>query len=340
MKNIYLLTDYNNRFGLKYGDIPYRSGMDQQLLSSLFEKQGFDTIYMNYSKVQEVDEFKEVPILYTSTEDPGYHYKSYIEDIVLYLKIKGAKIIPRHEFLRANNNKSFMELFRKTFGDEEINSLKSWSFGSYKELKENVTIFDYPIVIKESAGAMSKGVHLATNKDNLIEIAKDISRSRFWLYEFKDYLRAVYYSNYERQSIYRKKFVTQSFISTLDRDYKILIFGDRYYIFERPTRKNDFRASGSGNQHYKYGSDVKYPEGIFNFAEKVFKSLNVPHLSLDIAYDGNQFYLIEFQAIYFGTVGQFKSDGYYSKKISKWLFEHKKLDLEKVYVDSIVSFLK
>ena len=60
---------------------------------------------------------------------------------------------------------------------------------------------------------------------------------------------------------------------------------------------DDFRASGSGNFNY----DKVLPDGLLNFCNEIYKEFNIPSLSLDIAYDGNQYYLIEFQAVYFGT---------------------------------------
>ena len=49
-----------------------------------------------------------------------------------------------------------------------------------------------------------------------------------------------------------------------------------------------------GVNKYKYGSDCKYPNGIFDYAKSIFDSFDVPNLSVDIAYDGKNFYLLEF----------------------------------------------
>ena len=132
----------------------------------------------------------------------------------------------------------------------------------------------------------------------------------------------------------------QEFIQNLKSDYKVLIWGERYYIFERPVRNNDFRASGSGNEKYIYGSHVDLPEGIFNFSKQVFNQLNVPQLSLDIAYDGTTFYIIEYQVIYFGTVGHVLSDGFFLLIKGEWKFIPEKLDLEQVYAESIDFYIK
>ena len=43
------------------------------------------------------------------------------------------------------------------------------------------------------------------------------------------------------------------------------------------------------------------PAGLLDFAAGVFESPDVPQISIDVGYDGEQFYLFEFQFILFGT---------------------------------------
>lgn len=340
MKRIILLTDYKDYFGSKWDAIPYNSGFDKELLSKYFAENNYEVEYIPLSKAKEIDNVIDIPVLYTSSEDIGYHYKDFIEDIIYYLELKGANVIPRHKFLRANNNKVFMELLRNTIDENSDSKLKSWVFGTYEDLLEIIDDITYPIVVKTPRGAMSRGVSLAKNKEELISNVKSISRSKHLVQDIKDNLRPYKHKGYKVNSLYREKFITQEFIPSLKSDYKILIFGEKYYIFERPVRKNDFRASGSGNTNYIYGSKVELPKGIFDYALKVFNQANVPQLSIDVAYDGTRFYLIEFQALFFGTVGHVKSDGFYSLINRRWEFIPKKLDLEQVYAESIDYYIK
>ena len=109
-----------------------------------------------------------------------------------------------------------------------------------------------------------------------------------------------------------------------------------YYILYRGVRDNDFRASGSGNFIFK----EEIPNGILDFAEEVFEYLDVPNLSIDVGYDGNNFYLFEFQALYFGTTTIEKSPFYFTKKDSTWSIQREKSELEKEYVNSIVNYIE
>lgn len=337
---ILALIDYKGNFGSKNKAKPYRSGMDLELLKDQFETLGFEIEYKMFSDISFKTSLSTFDIvLYTSSEDNGYKYKDYIEDIIYGIEQKGNKVIPEYKFLRANNNKVFMEILGKIMIKE--NNLNSYYVCVPKE--QLINNLSFPIVFKEAAEAMSSGVALIKNKKQLKNKIKQINKIDNLLNFkniIKETLRAYKYPNYIKESLYRNKFILQEFIPNLESDYKILIYGNRYYIFERPVRKNDFRASGSGHSIYKYGSKANVNLKIFDFAENIFNQFNVPFLSLDICYDGKKFYFFEFQAIYFGTVGQNMSDGYYLKKDSNWIFIQEKLDLEKVYADSIGIFCK
>lgn len=334
---IIALVDYKYNFGSKWNAVPYRSGMDKNLLKKYFTQLGYDIDFVRFSDFNHSECESNSVVIYTSSEDQRYLYKDYIEDVVLSVQEYGLNIIPKYSYLRANNNKVFMELLRSSIFSSEINNLSSNVYGTLDDLDAKI---NYPIVLKEAAGAMSTGVFLARNKKEFISIANKISRTPSFKEELKDSLRPYKHKNYKKESLYRKKFITQEFIPSLKSDYKILIFGEKYYIFERPVRKNDFRASGSGNTNYIYGSKVELPKGILDYALNVFNQANVPQLSIDVAYDGTHFYLIEFQALFFGTVGHVKSDGFYKYVDNNWKFIYDVIALEQVYAESIDDFIK
>jgi glutathione synthase/RimK-type ligase-like ATP-grasp enzyme len=340
MKRIILLTDYKFFFGLKWGDLPYGSGFDKDGLVEEFKKINYQLEFVPMSQIRKVRNIKDVPVLYTSAEDIGYHYKDYIEDVIYYLELSGAKVIPSYKFLRANNNKVFMEFLRNDLGIEKYGNLNFWCYGTLEEMKEDLIEFKYPIVVKTAKGAMSTGVSLAVNEPELIQKVKAISRSRNNLFQdLKDKLRPYKHKGYKLNSLYRNKFILQSFVPNLKNDWKILIYGDRYFIFSRPVRENDFRASGSGSSSYLYGTTCEFPSGIFDYAKEAYERMDIPHLSIDIAFDGESFYIIEFQALHFGTVGVTKSDVYFVEKENKWEKITNAYSLETHYVNALQNFL-
>ena len=82
------------------------------------------------------------------------------------------------------------------------------------------------------------------------------------------------------------------------------------------------------------------PEGLLSFAEKIYLELNIPNLSVDIAFDGKEYYLFEFQAVYFGTKAFEYSDFHFYKTNIGWEIVREKLVLEEVYINSIVDFIQ
>lgn len=340
---IILLIDYKNVFGSKHFDKPYRSGFDKRLIEKYFEKEGFKTTFIRFADIEFNNRLKNKIVVYTSSEDIGYYYKSFIEDIVLGLENIGAITIPPYKFLRANNNKVFMEILRQQSSLESIKNIKSRLYGVVEEAlnDEDLKNSEYPKVLKLAEGASGKNVVLSYSYNDLIKKAKKLCRTRNIYYDLWDFGRSLKHKGYIRESLYRKKFIVQDFIPNLINDWKIYVFYDSYFIFYRPVlKKRVFKASGGGYDNYFYGLNANIPEGIFDFAKSIREEFNVPQLSLDIAYDGKQFYLFELQFVYFGTAGIPYSEEYFVKQNGKWIAKKNPKDQEFFYVDSIVKFIK
>jgi glutathione synthase/RimK-type ligase-like ATP-grasp enzyme len=341
MKIIYLLTDYLNRFGSKHNSDIYKDGMDKSALIQNFHKYGYKAKILALNEIDfKNNEWRNVIVLYSSQEDIGYYYKSYIEDVIYGLELAGAKIIPSFKYLRANNNKVFMEILRDQTKIKELRNIEARHYGTLEEAINDAENFNYPVVVKGAGGAMSSNVELSQNKHNLKKIIKYLAKTRNLKEEAREYIRSKKYKGYQKQSKYRKKFIIQDYLPGLKNDWKVLVFGDKLYIFERHVRKNDFRASGSGQSAYLYGSSASIPEGIFEISLKIKKTLNLPMVSLDFAQYKNELYLIEFQALYFGTVGQWRSDFYYQFDGGCFVKRENTIKLEDLFAESITEYLK
>ncbi|WP_062053351.1 ATP-grasp domain-containing protein [Aquimarina longa] len=339
MKSIVALTDYKSKFGSKHFDVPYRSGMDKDKLSKYFYDLEYRLEYKYFNDINLADDiFNGRDVIYTSSEDIGYKYKSYIEDIIYALELSGVTVIPAYKHLKANNNKVFMELMRQYEG--LTGNIESQIFGSMKDLLMHLDTIQYPIVFKTSGGASGTGVCLIKSEKELIGKVKEINKREYSM-DLRDYGRSLKHKGYIRESLYREKFILQKFIPDLQNDWKVYIFGERLYIFKRPLLKGrGIKASGGGYDNYFYGLEAEAPNGLFDFAQEIYKKLDVPHVSIDIAYDGDEFYLIEFQSLYFGTAGIPYSQGYFTKKEGVWDFITEKLEIEKAYADSIVLYIE
>jgi len=345
MNKIYLLTDYKGRFGSKHDDQPYRSGMDLSLLKKCFKEIGYESEPVSFSDVNLCDSlWSGSLVLYTSSEDIGLIYKQYIEDIVLSLSLAGAEVIPRFEFLRANNNKVFMELLRCILPEDMRGNLVSSHYGTLEELTAGKVEIEYPVVVKGFSGAMGRNVFLAHNEKELKKtIRKKVLSESPLRFRIKEYLRQVRHKGYRRDSFYRGRFVVQKFVPGLKNDWKVYFFGNKAFVFYRPIfAERVFRASGGGYDNYLYGRDADIPEGMLDFGWKLFRQLRVPNISMDIAWDGVRFYLLEFQCIYFGTAGILRkySSEYWLRKNDSWELNDNDGCIEKVYAESIGWFME
>jgi glutathione synthase/RimK-type ligase-like ATP-grasp enzyme len=338
-KKILILTDYKGHFGSKHFDIPYRSGMDKVLLKDLFNLKGFDIEFEQFSQVdlRNTIKYKNSIILYTSSEDIGYHYKSYIEDVIFALSEIGANVVPSNKFMRANNNKVFMEFLRTSILNDD--KFYSHHFGSLKDLLPVIDKLEFPLVFKTAEGAAAAGVALAKNKKELISIVKKNKTYNYLFEDIKEYFRSWRHKGYKRESIYRNKFILQPFIPNLKNDWKVLIFGNKYFVLSRGVRENDFRASGS-KTNYKTDIDAAIPSGMLDYCMKIMSLLDVPHLSVDLMYDGNRFYLTEFQAIYFGTSTVNMSKNYFQLDGKTWNSFPISYNIEELYVESIINYIQ
>jgi hypothetical protein len=339
MKKIYLLTDYKNQFGSFYNAPIYRGGFDLKKLIFTFKQYGYMLDVLKISSVQIRNiEWKDQLVLYTSNEEPNFYYKSYIDDIVYYLYLKKAILIPHYELLKANNNKGFMELYKNTLTDK-AGYIQSYSFGCLEDVLAHRNIITFPLIFKPSVGAMSKGIKLINSWDELIKAVKKNSYPVKLINSIKETYRAFKYKGYVKNSNYQGKFVLQSFIPDLKNDWKVLIFGEKVYILKRGVRQGDFRASGS-HFDYKAGRESEFPVEKLDDLIAFKDAINIPNISLDYVYDGEQGYIIEFQGIYFGMSTHDYSKDYYVKEQGEWITKPNDLDKYQLYTQSIDHYVK
>ncbi len=334
-KNIFALCDYKGIFGSKYYARPYRSGMDKDILAKEFSNYGYKIKYIPFIDINNLEIPEGQIVIYTSSEDPGYKYKEFIEDIVYYLEICGVNVIPSFKYLRANNNKVFMELLRKLLSSSEYQILTK-VFGCYEELIENCSDIPFPCVVKEAKGAGSKGVHIAKNKNELEKVTKAISRTTYFAEDIRDVLRTIKHKGYIKESLHRSKFIVQEFIPNLSNDWKVLVYWDKYYVLRRKNRPNDFRASGSG----LFSFDEIVDPRLLDAAREIRQNFDVPMISLDLAISNNRVVLIEFQFVYFGTSTLEESPYYYVDNNGHWEKVLERSNLEDIYSYSIVSYIE
>lgn len=352
MKRNCILILYDNRGYVASSLLPGAKGtIDRALLSSQFRERGYTVEEECLHDIVFPSKYKDWFVIYPSSEEIGGYYKEFIEDILLRLKLDGAILLPKFEYFRAHHNKVFMELYRTFLQDDGLKTIKSLHFYSYNDAKEILEKQDikYPVVLKTATGAGSSGVALAENSEDLMKKIRKMGRILFrsiqftYLAQIRTFCAKIYRKirgiDVIQKNPPREKMIMQTYIPNLGCDYKVLVFAEKYYILRRLTRDHDFRASGSGRLEFpKELSDIEYQ--VLDLARKAYQEIDTPLLSVDIAHDGKNCHMIEFQCLNFGPYTLQFSECYYQYVDGEWKEVRQKSILEIEMAAAIDWYIK
>lgn len=340
MKSITLVVDYK---GAHCSNISTKDGnisMDIPSIVGNFRELGYDCRVVRFPDIDLSGPHGDTSYLYTSSEDSGLLYKGYIEDCVLALELAGAVVLPRYPLLRAHHNKSAMEGIRAALFPQQSRAFETRIFGTLEEAESTDLGDKWPKVVKASFGAGSTTVGLARNRAEFQSLARRYSASHLpWNEIVREHAKRLLRREWHPRSLHRNKFIVQNMIPNLQGDFKILCFGKKFYTLYRKNRPGDFRASGSGIFSEEIPEAVN-SSALLDYAEDVYKTLDCPIASLDIAFDGDSFHLIEFQALHFGTLTAERSTGYFIRQGADWVRESGTTNIEHVYCEAIDRYLR
>lgn len=336
MNKIFLFTDYRGQF---YSSTKHRgASVDLKRLRDYFIEYDFELFVLPLSKIDfRTQNYNNSWVLYQSSEDPGLFYRSYVDDIILGLYLQGAKLIPNFAQFRAHHNKNFMEILRDLHSLPVIKNIQAKGYGTYEDYFNDANdLNEKTFILKSSNTSKSKGVFLLDKKSKEMKLPKKISRT-FSFQNFHYLIEKLKTRNRPLTiSDHRKKFILQPYIDGLQGDYRVVVYGKKFYVLYRKNRSNDFRASGS----MKFNYDIELPKGLLDYTKKVFESFDVPYIALDVGIKENDFFLFEFQFLSFGQDTLEKSSFYYHLSDGKWQKEFEKPDLEREIATSVSQFIK
>lgn len=345
-KELYILTDGDGDFLISMEDLLHFTSMDVSKLKALFEQNGFQVHVRKFGELDLEQDFHGKHVLYQSSEKKGPFYKHYVEDLVHFLERRGAILLPSFSHLKAHHDKCYMELLRREFRNPELKTLRSWGFGSVEEAIAGMPA-QFPLVLKQVAGSGSEGVYLARNAEEYRRYARMISQAALgsgWTevaragikQAIRKALSPLVPKFRKTDPPVRQSLTVQEFVPHLAGDYKVVVFGGKYYILYRQAREGDFRASGGGRLFV-----VPEPErkGLLDFARKAVLEIDFPLLGLDIAFDGSRYHLFEFQMLHLGPYTLQAAEFWHEYRDGQWVRFDGKSDLEVEFCRSLCGHI-
>ncbi|WP_318390410.1 hypothetical protein [Enterobacter sp.] len=309
------------------------SSMDVLKIKSNLERYNFTVQIVTFAYLKEnIKNIRGYAIIYTSSQ--RIEHKKYIEDIMYFFKDLNV-LIPSYENLLAHDNKGFQALLNKKY------SLGMADCDYYCDVSELASSIGekFPLVYKSVNGASSMTVKLIRNyteleKANTLPLV--ISKAEIKRVLKKYIFKSRYNAKWEEYLCFgRSRFVLQKFIPDLKFDFKVLVFGEKYYLLKRFVADNDFKASGSGLHSRDIGSE-KYI--ILDFAKQIKRKIKSHIYSLDIGIKNDIPFLIELQMTHVGPVTLTESESYYTYK-GFWEEVKAKSNLEDEFSSAIKEYL-
>lgn len=284
-------------------------------------------------------------IFYSFSQQP--EVRRYLYDVLLSLQERNNLLIPAIDLLRCHENKGYQEILKREL---EIPSLKSWYLYDLEGVRRLQLTF--PLVMKTVTGSNSQGVYLVNSLQELEKIINKLSflsldrkldlfrRQYFRLSrkyaEYPDYDNLQDYQQYRAYLEPHPRFILQEFVPGLRFDYRVLILYDRFYVTRRHNRKDDFRASGAKKFDFSFEPETS----LLNYARLLHRKFNAPFISLDIACDGDNFYLFEFQALHFGINVYMKNHRFFTEVGGAWESHNLIHDFEGDLARGLAAYLK
>lgn len=228
----------------------------------------------------------------------------FARSIILAIAKRGIRVFPNH-----NTCWHFDDKVAQAYLLKAINAplVDTWVFFNENQALEFLEQATYPLVFKLRRGAGSLNVHLIHSEKDGIKILRQMfgrgvsshppleglkravkrginnknqlgtfwqrgrRAARNWI---RNFLKA------DRESGY---VLFQRFVDGNAYDTRVTVIGNRAFVFQRGTRDNDFRASGSGIITYPNKDQI--PQDIVKEAFKIYSMVDAQSMAFDFIRD-------------------------------------------------------
>jgi len=216
----------------------------------------------------------------------------------------------------------------------DIPFVKTWVFYNKLEAKEWINHVDFPKVLKLRGGAGSQNVELINNKRAASKRIKQAFgrgiknykawaslKERYRLFKkgaapfslvFKGIVRFIIPPGYVRHLGREKGYIYfQEFIPGNDHDIRVVVINDKAFAIKRLVRKNDFRASGSGDILYE---KKHFSDELIKLSFDISDKLHSQCVAFDFIFLNNDPLIVEI-SYGFSPKGYEKCPGYWDKSL-------------------------
>jgi len=258
----------------------------------------------------------------------------FARQLTLSLEKKGKKVFPNVNTAWHHDDKVGQKYLLECI---DAPLVKSYVFYSKKEAEAWMEATTFPKVFKLRGGAGSTNVKLVRTKHHAQSFINkafgkgfltinrwDRLKSRFWELRRDRNLAAVKFvikgigrlfistelSKFSQREMGYIYF--QEFLPNNDHDSRLVVIGDRCFAVRRYTRKNDFRASGSGIKAY---DKELFDHQFIRLAFETTKKLGAQSVAFDFIWDGDIPKIVEIS--YCFITGAFYDDcpGYWDSNL-------------------------
>ncbi|HBC3872544.1 TPA: hypothetical protein KD865_003047 [Vibrio parahaemolyticus] len=264
-----------------------------------------------------------------------YAATKFAKSLIHALSIKGVKTFPSLNMAWHFDDKIAQKYLLESIGAPLVNTYvfykKNEALQWLKERKE------FPLVFKLTGGAgasnvkllksrveankyveymFSKGVPKQPVKEKIIDSILNFKKKasiKTSIDILKNVCKIFIKQGVNRQfGNERGYFYIQDFIPNLDCDYRIIVIDGKAFAIKRMIRKNDFRASGSGNIIYDINEDLSEP---LKLAFDICDKLKFDCCAFDFVLDGNDWKIIEI-SYGFASSAYLNCPGYWERNLN------------------------
>jgi glutathione synthase/RimK-type ligase-like ATP-grasp enzyme len=257
----------------------------------------------------------------------------FAKSLLFSLEQSGKKVFPDFNTAWHFDDKAAQKYLLESLGAPTV---PSYLFYDKKSALKWINETTFPKVFKLTGGAGSANVKLIKNKAQAVKLVnksfgKGFRQYDIWtglkerLYKFrsgkgsfKSVLGGIYYifKPYEFIKMARREkgyFYAQEFIPNNDSDIRIIVVKDKAFAIKRMVRKNDFRASGSGEILY---AKENFSDETLKISFEVSKKMKSQSAAFDFVYDEDGNPLLVEVSYGFNSVGYDDCVGYWNNDLS------------------------